>query len=83
MTEIAPEPVKLQDNAELPEPVITVGFGKQDVLFVARLTSPEKPFSPVSDTVELLRDPARICSVPTGLAAIEKSTKTKIMGCVV
>lgn len=83
MTEIGPEPVKLQVNAELPEPVITVGLGMQDVLFVARLTSPEKPFRPVSDTVELFRDPARICTVPAGLAAIEKSTKTKVMDCVV
>jgi hypothetical protein len=41
-----------------PEPVTLVGPMEQDVLFVPRLTTPAKPFRPVTVIVELPDAPA-------------------------
>jgi len=45
------------DRAELPELVMVVGDAVQDVLLVARLTVPAKPFSPDIAMVEVNADP--------------------------
>src|SRR5437660_9697826 len=68
----APVVVKVQDNVELPEPVTLVGDTEQEVLLVARLTTPVKPFTAVIVMVELA---AMFCVAATvdGLAAIVKS----------
>jgi hypothetical protein len=47
----------VHDRAELPEPVMAVGDAVHDVLLVARLTVPAKPFSPDIATVEVNVDP--------------------------
>ena len=49
---------KLHERLADPEPVTLVGLIEQDVLFVPRLTTPAKPFSPVTVIVELPDAPA-------------------------
>jgi len=60
---------------EVPEPVTLVGLTVQDVLLVARLTTPANPFRPVIVMVEV---PAVFALTVTvvGLAAIVKSWTT-------
>jgi len=62
----------VHDRVALPEPVTLVGDTVHDVLFVVRLTTPAKPFSPVIVIVEV---PAVLALTVTvvGLAAIVKS----------
>ena len=69
----------MHDKAEFPGPVRDVGLRVQDVLLVVSFTIPVKPFRPVSVTVELPGDPAKIWTGDTALVAIEKSTITKGM----
>lgn len=63
---------KVHESVELPEPVTPVGVRVQIVLFVVRLTTPEKPFR---DVTVKLDDPAEPTSTLTlvGLAATAKS----------
>jgi hypothetical protein len=67
----------VQESVELPEPVRLVGVTVQEVLLVARLTTPAKPFRPVTVTVEVPGDPARTVTV-VGLAPIVKSWTVKV-----
>ncbi len=48
----------MHDRFELPEPVTVVGETVHEVLLVARLTTPAKPFRPVTVTVEVPEEPA-------------------------
>jgi len=45
-------PVNVQDSVELPEPVTLVGDKVHDVLLVVKLTTPAKPFRPVTVMVD-------------------------------
>jgi hypothetical protein len=49
--------VKVQDRVEVPEPVTLVGETVQEVLLVVRLTTPAKPFNPVTVMVEVAAVP--------------------------
>jgi hypothetical protein len=49
---------KLHERLADPEPVTLVGVIEHDVLLVPRLTTPAKPFSPVTVIVELPDAPA-------------------------
>ena len=75
MTEtcLVPVVVKVHDNVELPEPVTLVGETLHEaVVLVTRLTTPTKPFRPVTVIVEV---PAALTLTLTlnGFAAIVKS----------
>jgi len=63
---------KEHDRVELPEPGKLVGDAVQDVLLVARLTLPAKPFSPDTLMVEVTVDPA-LPVTPVGLTVMVKS----------
>ena len=69
---MVPVVVKVHDSVELPEPVTLVGATEHEVLLVAKLTTPAKPFRPVMVMVEV---PAALTLTLTlvGLAAIVKS----------
>ena len=69
---MVPVVVKVQDSVELPEPVTLVGDTEHEVLLVAKLTTPAKPFRPVTVMLEV---PAALTFTLTlnGLAAIVKS----------
>ena len=70
---LLPVDVKVHDRVELPEPVTLVGETEQEaVVLVARLTTPAKPFSPVTLIVEM---PAALTLTLTlvGLAVTVKS----------
>ena len=70
--------MKVQDSVELPDPVTLVGDTLHDaVVLVARLTTPAKPFNPVTVMVEV---PAALTFTLTlaGLAAIVKSWTTNV-----
>ena len=56
----------------MPDPVTLVGLTVHDVLLVARLTTPAKPFNPVIVIVEVPAEPARTVTL-AGLAVIVKS----------
>jgi hypothetical protein len=75
---LLPVDVKVQDSVELPEPVTLVGETVQDaVVLVTRLTTPAKPFRPVTVIAEV---PAALTLTLTlvGLAAIVKSWTTYV-----
>ncbi len=57
---------------ELPEPVTIVGDTVHEVLLVARLTTPVKPFELVTVTVDVAAVPA-LTAMLVGLADIVKS----------
>ena len=63
---------KLHESVEIPEPETFVGVTEQEVLLVARLTTPTKLFNPVTVIVEVPEEPARTVTV-AGLAATVKS----------
>jgi len=67
----------VQDSVALPEPVTLVGATEHEVLLVVRLTTPAKPFRPVTVIVEV---PAAFTFKLTlvGLAAIVKSWTTYV-----
>jgi hypothetical protein len=69
--------VNVHESVALPEPVTLAGDTVQDVLLVARLTTPAKPFNPVTVIAEV---PATLTLVVTvvGLAAIVKSWTTNV-----
>ena len=64
--------LKVQDRVALPEPVMLVGETVHEVLLVARLTTPAKPFSSVTviDDVPAL---SALTVTVNGAAAIVKS----------
>jgi len=62
----------VQDRFELPEPVTVVGETLHEVLLVTRLTTPAKPFRPVTVTVEVPAVPARTVT-DVGLPVTVKS----------
>jgi hypothetical protein len=68
----------VQDRVALPEPVTLVGLAVHAVLFVDKLTMPEKPFSGVIVTVEVPALPAFTVTV-VGLALIVKSWIVKMI----
>ena len=49
---LVPAVVNVQDSIALPEPVTLVGETLQEVLFVARLTTPAKPLRAATVMVE-------------------------------
>jgi hypothetical protein len=63
---------KVHDRVALPEPVTLVGLAAHDVLFVARLTVPAKPFCGEIVTVEVPALPA-FTLTEVGLTLIVKS----------
>lgn len=62
----------LHDRVAAPDPVTLVGDTVHEVLLVARLTVPAKPFWPVTEIVEV---PGALALTVTlaGVAVIEKS----------
>ncbi len=64
--------MKVHDRVELPEPVTIVGDTVHEVLLVARLTTPVKPFELVTVTVDVAAVPA-LTAMLVGLADIVKS----------
>jgi hypothetical protein len=56
----------------LPEPVTLVGLRPHEVLFVPRLTTPEKPFRPATVMVDVPGVPALTVTL-VGLAETVKS----------
>ena len=67
-----PAAANVHDRVEVPEPVTLVGLTEQDVLLVARLTTPVNPFTAVTVIVEVAGVPA-LTVTDVGLAAIVKS----------
>ena len=67
-----PAEAKLHERVELPVPVTLIGESVHEVLLVARLTMPAKPFSPVTEIVEAPAVPASKVTL-VRLAAIVKS----------
>ena len=67
-----PAEAKVHDSVALPEPVTLVGETVHEVLLVARLTTPEKPFTAVTVIDDVPALPA-ITVTLVGLAAIVKS----------
>ena len=69
---LLPVVLNVQDSVALPEPVTLVGDTVQEVLLVARLTTPAKPFKAVTVIVDV---PAALTFTLTlvGLAVIVKS----------
>jgi hypothetical protein len=67
-----PEEEKLQDRPAVPEPVTLLGLTVHEVVFVPRLTIPEKPSRPATVTVEVPVAPA-LTVMLVGLASIVKS----------
>ena len=64
--------MKEQEIVELPEPETLAGDAVQEVLFVARLTTPAKPLSPDTVMVEVTIDPA----LPLTLVGFTMSAKS-------
>ena len=52
-----PADVNVQDSVEVPDPVTLVGDTEQEVLLVARLTTPANPFRPVTVMVDVAAVP--------------------------
>ena len=74
-TSTLPAEKNMHDNMAFPEPTILVGVMVQDVLLVDSVTTPAKPFTPVTVTVEAPGEPA-LTTTLVGLAAIVKSCTT-------
>ncbi len=68
---------KLHDNVEPPDPVTLLGVRLHDVLLLARLTTPAKPWRPVIVIVEVPAEPALTVTL-VGLALIVKSWTVKM-----
>ena len=69
--------VNVHDSVDVPDPVTVAGETVHEVLFVARLTTPENPFWPVTVIVEVPAAPALIVTV-VGLAVSVKSVDVKV-----
>jgi len=69
--------MKLHVRLAVPAPVTPPGVIVQAVLFVERLTTPEKPSSAVTVRVEVPGEPA-LTVTEVGLAEIEKSCTVKV-----
>jgi hypothetical protein len=69
--------VNVHDRVELPEPVTLVGESEHDVLLVVRLTTPAKPLTAATVTVDV---PASFTLTLTlvGLAVMVKSWTTNV-----
>lgn len=63
---------KVHDRVELPEPATLFGAAEQEVLFVLRLTTPEKPFSAVIAILEVPAEPTFTLTL-VGFPVIAKS----------
>ena len=74
---MVPGDVNVHESVEAPEPVTLVGDTVQEVLLVARLTMPPKPFRPVMVIVEVPAEPALSVTL-VGLALIVKSWTTNV-----
>jgi hypothetical protein len=68
----APPDATVHESVEEPEPVTLVGETLHEVLFVAKPTTPAKPFSPVTVTDDVPGDSAMTVT-KVGLAAMLKS----------
>jgi len=69
--------VNVQDSVELPDPVTLFGATEHEVLLVERPTTPAKPLSPVTVTLEVPKALAFVVTLG-GLAAIVKSWTTYV-----
>jgi len=67
----------VHESVEDPEPVTLVGDTVHEVLLVAKLTMPPKPFRPVTVIVDVPADPALAVTL-VGLAVIVKSWTTNV-----
>ena len=69
--------LELQETVALPDPGTLVGATEQEVLLLAKLTTPAKPFRPVTVILEV---PAALTLTLTlvGLAEIVKSWTTYV-----
>ena len=67
-----PETAKVHERVELPEPVTLVGDSVHEVLLVARLTTPAKPFWPATVMVDVAAVPG-VKFTLEGVAVIVKS----------
>jgi len=67
-----PPDAKVHESVEEPEPVTLVGDTLHEVLFVAKVTTPAKPFCPVMVIDDVPGDPAMTVTV-VGLAAMLNS----------
>jgi hypothetical protein len=74
VTWIVPADAKLQDRVELPEPVTLVGETVHEVLFVAKLTTPAKPFRADTVTVELPGEPALTVTLAVAAVTVKSWT---------
>jgi hypothetical protein len=74
---LLPIVVKVQESVALPEPVTLVGATEQEVLLVARPTTPAKPFWPVTVIVEV-PEAFTFTVTDVGLALIVKSWTMKV-----
>ena len=72
-----PTDVKVHDSVELPDPVTLVGLAAQDVLLVAKLTIPAKPFCAEILIVDVPAFPALTVTV-VGARLIVKSWIVKV-----
>ena len=68
---------KVHERVEVPEPVTLVGLTVQDVLLVARLTTPANPFRPVTVMVDVAAVPG-VKGTVDGLAVMVKSWTTNV-----
>ena len=69
--------VNVQDSVALPEPVTLVGVTEQDVLLVAKATTPENPCCAVIVMLDVAAVPAFTVTL-VGLALIVKSWTVKV-----
>jgi hypothetical protein len=72
-----PANAKVHDNVALPEPVRLVGETVHEVLLVARLTTPARPFSAATVIVDAPGEPALTVTL-VGLADMAKSWTTYV-----
>jgi hypothetical protein len=72
-----PAVANVHDTVELPDPVTLTDDKVHEVLLVARATTPENPFRPVTMIVDAPGEPA-FNVTDVGLVAIVKSSTTNV-----
>jgi len=69
--------LELQETVALPDPVTLAGATEQEVLLLSKLTTPAKPFRPVTVILEV-PEALMLTLTLVGLAAIVKSWTTNV-----
>lgn len=72
LTSTLPAEENVQERVAIPDPVTLVGVMVQSVLLLDSVTTPAKPFTPVTITVEVPAEPA-LTGKMVGLVASAKS----------